>query len=199
MAKLGSVKRPAIVRVQTQEGAEEIVSVCEQRGWKVIVGIEPDQPEDISDLERLLNPSARPRSGAKPQTKVGRNAPCPCGSGKKYKRCCLSRDFREEMAQPVSSSPRFEYEAGAYGGSGKYAPSIACLKQVAGSREQVYHFVLAKLGRIHEEEDAASSEAADDLNRAFQRKAETGSDIEVAKSLRSIGYVSLEGFEIADA
>ncbi len=21
-------------------------------------------------------------------TKVGRNAPCPCGSGKKYKRCC---------------------------------------------------------------------------------------------------------------
>lgn len=24
--------------------------------------------------------------------KVGRNQPCPCGSGKKYKRCCLSRD-----------------------------------------------------------------------------------------------------------
>jgi preprotein translocase subunit SecA len=22
------------------------------------------------------------------QAKVGRNAPCPCGSGKKYKRCC---------------------------------------------------------------------------------------------------------------
>ncbi|NLI11207.1 SEC-C metal-binding domain-containing protein [Pelotomaculum propionicicum] len=21
--------------------------------------------------------------------KVGRNAPCPCGSGKKYKNCCL--------------------------------------------------------------------------------------------------------------
>lgn len=23
---------------------------------------------------------------------VGRNQPCPCGSGKKYKRCCLARD-----------------------------------------------------------------------------------------------------------
>jgi tetratricopeptide (TPR) repeat protein len=23
--------------------------------------------------------------------KIGRNAPCPCGSGKKYKKCCLSR------------------------------------------------------------------------------------------------------------
>jgi uncharacterized protein YecA (UPF0149 family) len=22
-------------------------------------------------------------------TKVGRNDPCPCGSGKKYKKCCL--------------------------------------------------------------------------------------------------------------
>ena len=22
--------------------------------------------------------------------KIGRNAPCPCGSGKKYKKCCLS-------------------------------------------------------------------------------------------------------------
>ncbi|MFO8085339.1 MAG: SEC-C metal-binding domain-containing protein, partial [Desulfobacterales bacterium] len=22
------------------------------------------------------------------ETKVGRNAPCPCGSGKKYKKCC---------------------------------------------------------------------------------------------------------------
>jgi hypothetical protein len=25
----------------------------------------------------------------KPQQQVSRNAPCPCGSGKKYKRCCL--------------------------------------------------------------------------------------------------------------
>ncbi len=25
--------------------------------------------------------------------KVSRNAPCPCGSGKKYKQCCLRKDF----------------------------------------------------------------------------------------------------------
>ncbi len=24
--------------------------------------------------------------------KTGRNAPCPCGSGKKYKKCCLAKD-----------------------------------------------------------------------------------------------------------
>jgi len=28
------------------------------------------------------------RQGLKTLTKVGRNAPCPCGSGKKYKNCC---------------------------------------------------------------------------------------------------------------
>jgi preprotein translocase subunit SecA len=30
--------------------------------------------------------------GAKPvhHDKVGRNDPCPCGSGKKYKKCCLA-------------------------------------------------------------------------------------------------------------
>jgi uncharacterized protein len=29
-----------------------------------------------------------PRPVAVPQRKVGRNEPCPCGSGKKYKKCC---------------------------------------------------------------------------------------------------------------
>ena len=31
--------------------------------------------------------------------KIGRNDPCPCGSGQKYKRCCLSRDEAEHAAQ----------------------------------------------------------------------------------------------------
>ena len=26
------------------------------------------------------------------KAKVGRNDPCPCGSGKKYKNCCLRKD-----------------------------------------------------------------------------------------------------------
>jgi len=30
--------------------------------------------------------------------KIGRNDPCPCGSGKKYKKCCVERD-REEIRQ----------------------------------------------------------------------------------------------------
>ena len=44
---------------------------------------QPDKAEDISDLEKLLNPVKPVQS-----EKVGRNAPSPCGSGKKYKKCC---------------------------------------------------------------------------------------------------------------
>ena len=29
--------------------------------------------------------------GRKSGSKLGRNDPCPCGSGKKYKKCCLSK------------------------------------------------------------------------------------------------------------
>lgn len=31
-------------------------------------------------------------------TKVGRNHPCPCGSGKKYKQCCLDADEAARIA-----------------------------------------------------------------------------------------------------
>jgi SEC-C motif len=33
---------------------------------------------------------------------VGRNDPCPCGSGKKYKKCCLPRDDLAQVAQAQS-------------------------------------------------------------------------------------------------
>ena len=84
MAKLGSEKRPAVVRVQTQERAGEILTLCTQHGWQVIAGIEPDKPEDVSDVDRLLGSPTE--IAHKP--KIGRNAPCSCGSGKKYKHCC---------------------------------------------------------------------------------------------------------------
>jgi preprotein translocase subunit SecA len=46
-----------------------------------------------ADLESSTVPGARallaePRP-ARAARKVGRNDPCPCGSGKKYKKCCL--------------------------------------------------------------------------------------------------------------
>jgi Tfp pilus assembly protein PilF len=37
--------------------------------------------------------------------KIGRNAPCPCGSGKKYKKCCLSA--QQEKRSTSVKKPRF--------------------------------------------------------------------------------------------
>ena len=34
-----------------------------------------------------------PETYVRPEPKVGRNEPCPCGSGKKYKKCCGAADF----------------------------------------------------------------------------------------------------------
>src|ERR1041385_5250232 len=36
---------------------------------------------------------------------IGRNDPCPCGSGKKYKKCCLARD----EVQRAKHAPRDEH------------------------------------------------------------------------------------------
>jgi tetratricopeptide (TPR) repeat protein len=33
--------------------------------------------------------------------KVGRNDPCPCGSGKKYKKCCLDKDAEDARNRPT--------------------------------------------------------------------------------------------------
>jgi SWIM/SEC-C metal-binding protein len=91
MARLGSRTRPAIVRVQTEAHAQEILAVCTAHGWQVIVGVEPDVPEDVSDVRTLLAPEQGIALGiAPPPPAVGRNARCPCGSGRKYKRCCLT-------------------------------------------------------------------------------------------------------------
>ena len=82
--KLGTEKNPAIVSVQTEERVKELESVFEKNGWKYTIELEQDNPEDITDLDILLNP-VKMRIAEK---KVGRNEPCPCGSGKKFKKCC---------------------------------------------------------------------------------------------------------------
>ena len=37
--------------------------------------------------------------------KIGRNQPCPCGSGKKYKRCCWHRDRAARVTVTPAVSP----------------------------------------------------------------------------------------------
>ncbi|MBI1996304.1 MAG: SEC-C domain-containing protein [Deltaproteobacteria bacterium] len=83
-AKLGTETNPAVVHVRTEARLKEVSALFNDRGWKYKVGLEPDKPEDITALERLLNPPKPKRV----EKRLGRNEPCSCGSGKKYKICC---------------------------------------------------------------------------------------------------------------
>jgi hypothetical protein len=47
-------------------------------------------------------------------TMIGRNEPCPCGSGKKYKKCCWNKDVNKSFKAS-------KLEAGAPGALGKMA------------------------------------------------------------------------------
>jgi SWIM/SEC-C metal-binding protein len=82
--RLGTEKKPANVTVQTEERSKELSAVFEKNGWTCNITVDADVPEDINDLEILLNPIKTSIA----EEKIGRNDPCPCGSGKKYKKCC---------------------------------------------------------------------------------------------------------------
>jgi preprotein translocase subunit SecA len=74
------------VQVQSREQLDEAASQMEQREPSKVTYSAPDetgQPqvteEDAAKLQSFLEGQSVPR--------VGRNDPCPCGSGKKYKQC----------------------------------------------------------------------------------------------------------------
>ena len=43
----------------------------------------------VKALRGALNERANPQPIRNPGAPIGRNDPCPCGSGKKYKKCCM--------------------------------------------------------------------------------------------------------------
>ena len=46
------------------------------------------KPERLAQAPAATARSPRPEPYERESPKVGRNDPCPCGSGKKYKKCC---------------------------------------------------------------------------------------------------------------
>lgn len=55
---------------------------------------DPDHPayEELQELIQKGPKHASHRPVAAPTDSVGRNDPCPCGSGRKHKHCCMRRD-----------------------------------------------------------------------------------------------------------
>jgi tetratricopeptide (TPR) repeat protein len=58
------------------------------------------------DAPAVLCPSLDSKVSRVP--KAGRNDPCPCGSSKKYKHCCLEKDRAAELAPAIAQRVAFE-------------------------------------------------------------------------------------------
>jgi len=123
---------------------------------------------------------------------IGRNDPCSCGSGRKYKKCCMSKN-RESAKR--SAGRGFRFEPGSYGDLGSFVPSIACLKAVSEDEWQ-YHFVLVRPDHVYADEKDAVLVATADIEDAFKVKQAGGSDAELAFALKRSGYVSVENFKV---
>jgi len=129
--------------------------------------------------------------------KVGRNSPCPCGSGEKYKRCCEKKEAElKRIELPVG---RFRYEPGSYGGPGRgYMPSILGYKEI-GPDSWAEHLCLVKPDTVVEDQDVATSMAEKHLAAARQAQIDGGgSRQDFALSLRHEGYKSVSDFRMVN-
>jgi hypothetical protein len=58
-----------------------------QHEWEQHTALDEMTKGMVTTVRKASNPKSRPQA----QPKTGRNDPCPCGTGIKYKKCCLSK------------------------------------------------------------------------------------------------------------
>jgi len=75
------------VRVQTQEQAQQAAQAIEQRAEHV-ENVQYTHPNEDGSISQEAAPEGLSAANPNlPDRRVGRNDPCPCGSGKKFKEC----------------------------------------------------------------------------------------------------------------
>jgi uncharacterized protein len=103
----GYIRGVSLATIQWESGGGKmtdlllpILTFASEQGWDALDKLSRNE---IEKIQKAIAPSAReihawwltlrtddqssPAQRTSPR--VGRNAPCPCGSGKKYKKCCL--------------------------------------------------------------------------------------------------------------
>jgi preprotein translocase subunit SecA len=87
------VKFLSHVQIQRQDEAELIEQQRREAAQREHMAFQHAEASGMSGTAPEGQPDAQPEAAAIPETftraqpKVGRNEPCPCGSGKKYKQC----------------------------------------------------------------------------------------------------------------
>ncbi|NMB30839.1 MAG: hypothetical protein GX988_05310, partial [Clostridiales bacterium] len=87
-------KNPVVeYRIEGFDMFDEMIRAIREETSRLVLSVQLKKDE-APQREQVAKPTSENlgSSGEKSTTvtkkKVGRNEPCPCGSGKKYKRCC---------------------------------------------------------------------------------------------------------------
>ena len=83
---VGALELPASVRAVSSDLCSSFVTELEVQG-RLANG------RMLGVLLRALSDAFEPKPIRNRAAKLGRNDPCPCGSGLKYKRCCMGREL----------------------------------------------------------------------------------------------------------
>lgn len=76
---------------------QEMVSKIQEQTVGILARVQPVEPTEMAELRKPDDQNlvfshgegpARKQPVRRDESKVGRNDPCPCGSGRKYKKCC---------------------------------------------------------------------------------------------------------------
>lgn len=76
----------------TQEKSDEMLQWMVAGAARAYRYFEADRQESATAAHLDASFDAVPETYVRPEPKVGRNEPCPCGSGKKFKKCCGAPD-----------------------------------------------------------------------------------------------------------
>jgi tetratricopeptide (TPR) repeat protein len=87
--RAGVLERLIPLLSETGKEAEARALEVEERRYEF-----EEQEEEEEETSTWMTDMSR-------EPKVGRNEPCPCGSGKKYKKCCLNKAGKEEISSSV--------------------------------------------------------------------------------------------------
>ncbi len=80
-----------INKIKNPSKGEELVMRKYSELFSSFLSDQFPEDEDYEEDEDYTNFYEVPETFVRTEKKVGRNDPCPCGSGKKYKKCCLNK------------------------------------------------------------------------------------------------------------
>ncbi len=134
----------------------------------------------------------------------GRNDPCPCGSGKKYKKCCLRGDLEQRraedprpgLAQRETRPGDIYYLPGAADTGYGCWPSISCYRKAEAGRQDELVWAMVHQRRDYDDRKKGLRAAEAELEVAFTTPAAASHEA-MAEHLGKQGFTTAGDFHVA--